>query len=110
MIRTKETLEAIKAAGELSSDCAASEPDKIPNEDLGRDRVRQSIVYTRQDVSMLVSLLASTHDKLVQIRGRLGVVALLLTAILWAVIAPNHRRGCVKAISPSSRPIDRLRF
>ena len=87
MIRTKATLDALKAAAELSSDGAASEPDKIPNEDLGRDRVSQAILYTRQDVIMLVSLLASTHDQLERIRGRLGLIGLLLIAILWVALA-----------------------
>jgi len=82
MKRTKETILANELAGQQSRLAAAQEPDQLAHEDLSPERVRQSVIYTRQDVILLYSMLSDTHDQLVRIKRRLGIGIIVLAMVI----------------------------
>ena len=65
---------AFDEAGLLANEVAESERSKIENEDLSPNRVRQQIIYTRQDVVMIVSMMKSVHGQLSTIRQQAGAI------------------------------------
>ena len=82
---TNETMKAKDQAGALSSGTADSEQNTIRYEDLSDDRVRQAVLYTRQDVILLYSMLTDTHDQLVRIKRRVGIGLILIAlAIIFS--------------------------
>lgn len=89
MAWTKETLKASEKADSVSRDAHVNEPSQIPHEDLSPERVRQAVIYTRQDVILLYSMLVETHDQLVRIKRRIGVGIIILAMVIIATAGSN---------------------